>query len=299
MYLSRVTLKPDICSNSQLGKLLQKSTYNTHQILWDLFVQQERDFLYREEVAKEQISNHVGLKGESVYYLLSPRKPKADTPLFRVETKNFKPVFHNGQRLAFRLRANPVITKGKKRHDLVMDEQVVLFRQICSDAGLPVADKKGVLKTCLLHRDHASTVMDWLCSYLSGTQFFADAHPHHAVEYLLNLAVQEAVSRRLAKWLTESESRTGIFTLCEREVDDEFSEQSVTVPHFQWYGYRPHAVRENKTRLAGRTDKPRFLSVELTGELTVKDPERFLAMIHKGIGPAKAFGCGLMLIRRL
>ena len=37
---------------------------------------------------------------------------------------------------------------------------------------------------------------------------------------------------------------------------------------------------------------------DLTGILEVIDPDRFLASWSQGIGPAKGFGCGLMLIRR-
>lgn len=38
--------------------------------------------------------------------------------------------------------------------------------------------------------------------------------------------------------------------------------------------------------------------LEFAGVLTVRDPARFLAALAQGFGHAKAFGCGLMLIRR-
>ena len=41
-----------------------------------------------------------------------------------------------------------------------------------------------------------------------------------------------------------------------------------------------------------------FLAVTFQGVLTVQDPARFLARLPLGFGAAKAFGCGLMLIRR-
>jgi len=41
-----------------------------------------------------------------------------------------------------------------------------------------------------------------------------------------------------------------------------------------------------------------FSTLTFQGVLTVDDPERFVASILKGFGAAKAFGCGLMLIRR-
>jgi CRISPR system Cascade subunit CasE len=42
----------------------------------------------------------------------------------------------------------------------------------------------------------------------------------------------------------------------------------------------------------------RYSVLDLTGELDVTDPALFLAAVAAGFGRAKAFGCGLMLIRR-
>jgi CRISPR system Cascade subunit CasE len=43
----------------------------------------------------------------------------------------------------------------------------------------------------------------------------------------------------------------------------------------------------------------RYSTVDFQGILTVTDPERFRTALFSGIGKAKAFGCGLMLIRRV
>jgi CRISPR system Cascade subunit CasE len=40
-------------------------------------------------------------------------------------------------------------------------------------------------------------------------------------------------------------------------------------------------------------------AVTYQGEIEVTDPSALLKLMHDGIGPAKAFGCGLMLVRRL
>ena len=42
----------------------------------------------------------------------------------------------------------------------------------------------------------------------------------------------------------------------------------------------------------------RFGQMDFTGILTVTDPAAFLAALAQGFGRARAFGCGLMLIRR-
>ena len=42
----------------------------------------------------------------------------------------------------------------------------------------------------------------------------------------------------------------------------------------------------------------RYSTVDFQGLLQITDPQRFKAMLFKGLGPSKAFGCGLMLVRR-
>ncbi|MCU0835205.1 MAG: type I-E CRISPR-associated protein Cas6/Cse3/CasE [Chromatiaceae bacterium] len=50
-------------------------------------------------------------------------------------------------------------------------------------------------------------------------------------------------------------------------------------------------------RRGNRAGKLVTLSYE--GILRVQSPERLLELIENGVGPAKAFGCGLLLVRRL
>ena len=56
-------------------------------------------------------------------------------------------------------------------------------------------------------------------------------------------------------------------------------------------GYRKHRLNLGKNRL-------QFATLDFEGVLIVENPKLLLQSIEKGIGPAKAFGCGLMLIRR-
>lgn len=48
----------------------------------------------------------------------------------------------------------------------------------------------------------------------------------------------------------------------------------------------------------GKRGMPTFGILSFAGQLEVTDPEAFLAQLVRGFGRAKAFGCGLMLIRR-
>lgn len=47
-----------------------------------------------------------------------------------------------------------------------------------------------------------------------------------------------------------------------------------------------------------RGHRPRFGVLDIEGRIVVNDPQSFLAKYFIGFGRAKAFGCGLMLIRR-
>lgn len=58
------------------------------------------------------------------------------------------------------------------------------------------------------------------------------------------------------------------------------------------------AVEAYQQQRGGKKDQLRFSTVDFRGHLTVIDPEKFAHALHSGIGPAKAFGCGLLLVRR-
>jgi CRISPR system Cascade subunit CasE len=58
-------------------------------------------------------------------------------------------------------------------------------------------------------------------------------------------------------------------------------------------GYRVQTLKRS-----GRGRSQGIGILDLKGQLTVTDPERFLLRLAAGFGRAKAFGCGLMLIRR-
>ena len=57
-------------------------------------------------------------------------------------------------------------------------------------------------------------------------------------------------------------------------------------------GYAQHQVGREKSQ------PMTFSTLDFEGVLTVENPSRFLPAIVRGFGAAKAYGCGLMLIRR-
>lgn len=48
----------------------------------------------------------------------------------------------------------------------------------------------------------------------------------------------------------------------------------------------------------GRGAPIEFSEIEFAGLLTVTDPEKFTSALFNGLGKARAYGCGLMLVRR-
>lgn len=77
-----------------------------------------------------------------------------------------------------------------------------------------------------------------------------------------------------SRWLIERGKRLGY------EVDA----QSLSVEAYQQH--------------RGKKETLRFSTVDFSGTLRVIDPEAFTGALFNGIGHAKAFGCGLLLVRR-
>jgi len=64
-------------------------------------------------------------------------------------------------------------------------------------------------------------------------------------------------------------------------------------------GFMVESYDQHRSTKRGNSNPIRYSTMDLTGVLRVTDPEQFTESLLKGIGPAKAFGCGLLLVRRL
>ncbi|MBE0596082.1 MAG: type I-E CRISPR-associated protein Cas6/Cse3/CasE [Desulfuromonadales bacterium] len=291
MYFSRIRVRPDV---RDLHLLISGNGYGAHQMMWKLFPAngEGRTFLFREEVAREQIPFHKGVKGEPVFYAVSAAPPLADHPVFTVESKPYAPRLATGDRLAFRLRANPTIARkadGKKnsvRHDVVMDSQRILLHDLAQKLGLSAGGEKSALKRKILTAwDQSESVLlaDDLRAIVEGGSYREAAEQSLAPALLLELALKTSIDMELQRWLTEKGTRNG-FALVRDEQKDRLK--------FQAEGYQWHALPK-KGKTAG------FSSVDFEGELEVVDPDQLSEALFCGLGSAKGFGCGLMLVRRV
>jgi len=292
MFFSRIRIRPDV---RDLHLLVSGNGYGAHQLLWKLFPGEEkRSFLFREEIAREQIPFHKGVKGEPVFYMVSDTQPISDHPLFAVDFKQYAPKLANGDRLAFRLRANPTVARkqeGKKnspRHDVVMDAQYHLLREVAADMAIPIAGDKSKLKKSIIEAWRQITdsraVEEKLRGIIADNERYAEMRTTSLKSFeLLDLALKARMDKALETWFAAKCERLG----CAMVRDDAKGRLK-----FQAEGYQWHAL-PRKGRDAG------FSSIDFEGEIEVTDTNLFTKSLFDGIGPAKGFGCGLMLVRRV
>jgi len=223
MFISRVTLK----RGPELFNLLeQKSSngYMAHQILWDLFPNdgnKKRDFLF-----------HKDEEGGFSHFLLVSKTEPVESGGVLVTSKSYTPSLIKGQKLAFSLVANPVVSrkvegvKHSVKHDVWMDAK----------------------KQAKENGNNAVSIVN-------------------ACEYASKL------------WLIRQGERCGFI----------LNEADVLVD-----GYLQNRFYK------GRKKVPiQYSSIHYEGLLTITDAKKFVKMLYSGIGRSKAFGCGLMLVRRI
>jgi CRISPR system Cascade subunit CasE len=283
-------------------------------LLWKLFPgEKQRPFLFREEVAREQIPFHKGVKGEPVFYVVSAAQPISTHPIFAVESKSYAPRLAVGDHLGFKLRANPVqlakkertpqeierwqrkrtehglenkeVTKKRIRHDVVMDAQYHLLREIADKIGIAATGKKSLLKQQIIAEWQSTrnlhAITDILKNIITSNERFAEKSTEflHGAK-LLDLCLKSKADKQLETWLMDKGKSHGFVLVRDNRLK------------FQAEAYQWHALSK-KGKNAG------FSSVDFEGEIEVTDTELFSEALINGIGPAKGFGCGLMLIRRV
>jgi CRISPR-associated protein Cas6/Cse3/CasE, subtype I-E/ECOLI len=101
--------------------------------------------------------------------------------------------------------------------------------------------------------------------------------------------------------------------LKQKQADLPRESELVQQAGFMWLALKGEAngfsVRDEEVRADGysqyRFTKPKgkhsvsLSTIEFNGVLTVTDPDLFVKTLYRGLGPAKAFGCGLMMVRPL
>lgn len=314
MYFSRIRIRPNIFKNTQLAQVISDSSYNMHRLLWDLFSDEKRrNFLYREEIAREQLGTQAGVRAEPIYYVVSSTRPSSENPFFQVDVKEYQPKLQKGDQLSFELRANPVVTekvdrknpdhylkkrskrqvanknkltKKRVRHDVVMDAQKTFLTSLCTELNLQsrlssAPQKKDYKKVLLTHG--GLTLDERLTTFLKDDFRYSERlhqsmQLHNKIEWSIKAVVDDA----LEKWMVKQGERHG-FSLT-KDDNNQYKLQNSS--------YRWHSIKSGKGIKSG------FSSVDFLGDLEITDVERFTKALFGGIGRAKAFGCGLVIVRR-
>ena len=94
----------------------------------------------------------------------------------------------------------------------------------------------------------------------------------------------ELVQKHCAEWLDGVAKRNGFEIAL---TDEEEPQRKLQVDAYE------------QRKASKRDHNIRFSAVDFSGELLVTNPELFQPALCNGIGHAKAFGCGLLLVRRL
>ncbi|MGJ0489363.1 type I-E CRISPR-associated protein Cas6/Cse3/CasE [Methylobacter sp.] len=288
MYFSRVRIRAGSKSLSTLVDILKNDIYGAHRLLWTLFPGQEkRNFLFREEIAREQLGPAPTARGEPIYYLVSQSEPVAESDsLFSVESKPYRPRIMNGDCFGFDCRVNPVVCRQGKKHDVIMDAQLqFLTEQIQSsqlESSLPAKSNKGVYKKLLLNDDNKA-LNTRLTELLENDLRYAERLQQiSTLSDKLEWAIKAHIDTVLENWLKAQGDRLGF----------ELMTDSVGLSKLQNSAYIWHSLN-SKGKKAG------FSSVDFAGQLRVTDMEKFEQALFHGIGRSKAFGCGLLLIQRV
>lgn len=315
MYFSRIRIRPEIFKSTQLAKLLSDSSYNIHRLLWDLFSdEKQRNFIYREEIASEQLGTQSGVRGEPIYYIVSSTRPSSENPFFQVEAKEYQPKLQKGDLLSFELRANPVVTekvdrenpeyylrershrqvanknkltKKRVRHDVVMDAQRTFLTSLCLELNLQSRlssdPQKREYKKVIL--THGGLELDERLTVLLKDDFRYSECLRQSMQLhnKLEMSIKAVVDDALEKWMIRQGEMHG-FSLAS-DGNNQYRLQNSA--------YRWHSIKSEKEKKSG------FSSVDFLGDLKITDVEKFTKALFGGIGRAKAFGCGLMLVKRI
>ncbi len=211
---------------------------------------------------RDYIYRHQSTQGWPDFHTVSSRKPTDDTSCWEIETKEYNPKLVKNEQLYFSLRANPTTLKKKER----TEEEIKIWTKNRLASGLCQKDptKKRVRHDIVMS---AKKELDLKIQS-------SDERP--------NLA--DIVQDTGLEWLALHEKRFGF------EIDKSQDKSAIRVD-----GYLQHKLYKG-----GGKHPIQYSTLDFNGLLTITDPELFInECLYKGIGSAKGFGCGLMMVKRI
>lgn len=113
-------------------------------------------------------------------------------------------------------------------------------------------------------------------------------------DVVMQLKKQLLAARGLSRWAEwqQEDDKPALYEMVQRSCLDWLRARAAT------HGFElAEACVDAYTQNRAGAREIRFSTVDYSGELVVTDPERFQQTLLNGLGHAKAFGCGLMLVR--
>jgi CRISPR system Cascade subunit CasE len=266
-FFSRIRLDerhPD--ARDAIARISNENPYSDHQWLWHFFPAPKgtpRDFIYRRMEAGPD-------SRWPRFYVVSGRAPECPDAAWIVDTKPYAPHLERGARLAFEVRVNPVRHEMKELR--IEEHEAYLARRRL--AGLKVHPRPSRRKV------YHDVVMD----AKRELKRRADAQRWGDIPADARPPLYELVHDAVRNWFCGPDGGSGIASRHGFAVD---------TTRLRVDAYRQHRLRRREG------EDIRFSTVDLTGELEVSEPETFCEALLYGLGRAKAFGCGLLLVRRI
>jgi CRISPR system Cascade subunit CasE len=107
---------------------------------------------------------------------------------------------------------------------------------------------------------------------------------HDVVMSLKNSLLEKGIAKNKLPSQAELEQQAGEQWLTQRAEKNGFEVSSVIAQ-----GYQQHRFKKRQIKIS---------TLDFEGLLEITEPELFKTALFKGIGSAKAFGCGMLLIKR-
>jgi CRISPR system Cascade subunit CasE len=256
-FLNRVSPVREAFSYKDWIQLDGLDPYGQHRLMWTFFdlprpkQQEQTPFLFRAERQE----------GLPVFYVLSSAPLIEAGDKWCIRPREYQPKLHAGDRLAFKLRANPVSLAKKER------------TQAETGSWLKNREKKGLRTDEVIPKNIRHDVVMDAKQRMGWNDLPLDERPS-----LAHVAYEAG-----SCWIREKEARLGCLVESENLRVD---------------GHFVHCLKGRRDE-QGRCRGIALSTLDFEGELTVTNPETFLPALFNGIGPAKSFGCGLLLVRRI
>ena len=179
------------------------------------------------------------------------------------------------------------LTKKRVRHDVVMDAQRTFLTSLCAEfnlqSHLSSNPKKLEFKKVLL--TNGGFVLDKRLTTLLKDDFRYSERLRQSMQLhsKLEWSIKAIVDDALEKWMIRQGERHGF--LLAKDDNNQYK--------LQPSAYRWHSIKADKGIKSG------FSSVDFLGDLEITDVVKSTKALFGGVGRAKAFGCGLMLVKRI